>query len=138
MGHAVNPDTGKIADYNKLATSSEGHLWQASNAKEIGRLAQGYKQAKGTNTIFFIAKLAVPKGRKVTYLQVVTAFWPEKENPRCVHWTVGGDKVDYPGAVTTKTANLTTAKVLNSVILTPHAQFMAMDLKDFYLGAPMP
>ena len=46
--------------------------------------------------------------------------------------------MDYPGAVTTETANLTTAKVhFNSVILTPKARFMTMDLKDFYLGTPM-
>ena len=88
--------------------------------------------------MFFLAKNNIPKRHRVIYLRIVTAFRPEKENPRRVIWTVGGDKVDYPRAVTTKTANLTIAKVhFNIVVSTPNAQFMAMDLKDFYLGTPM-
>jgi len=138
LGHAINPDTGKIAEYRELSNCSEGHLWQASNAEEIGRLAQGYGSVKGTNTMFFIPVSQIPQGRKATYLRVVSAFRPEKSNPRRVRWTVGGDKVDYPFDVSTKTADLTTAKLLfNSVLSTPTAKFMTLDLKDFYLGTPM-
>ncbi len=80
----------------------------------------------------------MPKGRKVTYLRIVAAYRPEKDNPRRVRWTVGGDRIDYPGDVSTKTADLTTAKILfNSVVSTPDAKFMTADLKDFYLGTPM-
>jgi hypothetical protein len=46
--------------------------------------------------------------------------------------------IDYPGEVSTKTADLCTAKLLfNSIISTPDAQFMTGDLKDFYLETPM-
>jgi hypothetical protein len=137
-GNAFNPDTGKLAEYRELSQSSEGALWQASNAEEIGRLTQGHGEQKGTNTMFFIPVAAIPKGRKATYLRVVSAFRPEKSNPRRVRWTVGGDKVDYPFDVSTKTADLTTAKLLfNSVLSTPNARFMTADIKDFYLGTPM-
>ena len=137
-GHAVNPDTGKIEEYRELSQSSDGHFWQASNADEIGRLAQGYGAIKGTNTIYFIDRSAIPKGRKPTYLRVVAAMRPEKENPRCIRWTAGGDKVDYPHDVSIKTADLTTAKLLiNKVVSTPNAMFLTADLKDFYLGTPM-
>jgi len=137
-GNAFNPDTGTIAEYRELSQCSEGALWQASNAEEIGRLAQGFGDQKGTNTMFFIPVSAIPKGRKATYLRVVSAFRPEKANPRRVRWTVGGDKVDYPFDVSTKTADLTTAKLLfNSVLSTPGARFMTADIKDFYLGTPM-
>jgi len=137
-GNAFNPDTGTIAEYRELSQCSEGDLWQASNAEEIGRLAQGFGDVKGTNTMFFIPVTAIPQGRKATYLRVVAAFRPEKANPRRVRWTVGGDKVDYPYDVSTKTADLTTAKLLfNSVLSTPGARFMTADLKDFYLGTPM-
>jgi len=58
--------------------------------------------------------------------------------PHRVRWTVGGDHVDYAGNVSTKTADLSTVKILfNSVISTPHARCMMGDLKDFYLGTPM-
>jgi hypothetical protein len=46
--------------------------------------------------------------------------------------------VDYPFDVSTKTANLTTATLLfNSVLSTPDAKFLTINLKDFYLGIPM-
>jgi hypothetical protein len=137
-GHAINPDTGQIAEYRVLSQSSDGPIWQASNADEIGRLAQGYGTIKGTNTIYFIHRSAIPTGRKVTYLRVVSATRPEKENTNRVRWTVGGDKVEYPFDVSTKTADLTTVKLLlNRVVSTPHAVFLTADLKDFYLGTPM-
>jgi hypothetical protein len=140
-GNAFNPDTGKIAEYRELSRCSKGALWQASNAEEIGRLAQGLgpdHEITGTNTIFFIPRSALPKGRKATYLRVVSALRPKKSNPRCVRWTVGGDCVDYPGVVTTQTADLTTAKILfNSVLSTKNAKMLTTDLKDFYLGIPM-
>ncbi len=54
--------------------------------------------------------------------------------PQCVHWMVGSDQVHYDDNVSTKTADLTTAKLLfNSVVSTP----MMGNLKDFYLGTPM-
>ena len=137
-GHAINPDTGKIAEYRELSQSSEGAIWQNSNCEEIGRLAQGYGTIEGANTIHFISRSAIPRGRKAAYLRVVSAYRPEKANPHRIRWTVGGDKVDYPFEVSTKTADLTTAKLLfNSVLSMPEAKFFGIDLKDFYLGTPM-
>jgi hypothetical protein len=46
--------------------------------------------------------------------------------------------VHYPGDAGTPTANLLTVKLLlNSIISTPNAKFMTMDIKDFYLNSPM-
>jgi hypothetical protein len=46
---------------------------------------------------------------------------------------------DYPGDVSAKTADLTTTKLLfNSVISTPNAKFMSIDItKNVYLGTPL-
>ena len=135
---AINPDTGKLSEYPVLIKSSDGHHWEESCCEEVGRLAQGYPPTvpKGTNSIFFIRFDQIPKDRKATHLRLVCADRPMKTNPRRVHFTVGGDKVDYPGETYTKTADLTSAKVLfNSVISTPGARFMGIDLKDFYLTA---
>jgi hypothetical protein len=108
---------------------------------QTGVLAQGlgpYHEITGTNTIFFIPRSALPKGRKATYLRVVSSLRPEKSNPRRVRWTVGGDRVHYPGVVTTQTADLTTAKILfNSVLSTKNAKMLTTNLKDFYLRTPM-
>ena len=80
----------------------------------------------------FIHWSQLPAGRKATYLRVVADYRPQKADPYRVRWTVGGDKVDYPGAVTTPTADMQVTKLLfNSTISTPGAKFMCLDVKDF-------
>lgn len=137
---AINPDTGKLAEYGVLLKSSDGKHWEESCCEEIGRLAQGYLPniPEGTDTMHFIRFDQIPKNRKATYLRLVVADRPTKANPRRVRFTVGGDKVNYPGQVATKTADLPTAKlIINSTISTPGAKFMGIDIKDFYLNNPM-
>ena len=137
---ALNPDTKALADYKELRTSSDGHHWMNSCSDEIGRLAQGRASTKapGTDTMHFIHRHQIPEGRAITYLRIVCDDRPQKTEPRRVRWTVGGDKLDYPFDVSTKTADLITVKILlNSVISTPNAKFMTIDIKDFYLNNPM-
>ena len=63
---------------------------------------------------------------------------PQKEDPHRIHFTVGGDRLDYTGPTTTETAEIQTDNLLfNSIISTKGGQFMCIDLKDFYLGTPM-
>ena len=51
---------------------------------------------------------------------------------------MGGNLINYLGDCVTTTANLLTVKILlNSIILTPNAKFMTIDIKDFYLNTPM-
>jgi hypothetical protein len=80
----------------------------------------------------------VPPGRTVTYGRIVCELRPNKKELHRTRLTVGGNLIDYPGDVSTKTAGLTTAKLLfNSVISTPEARFMGIDVKNFYLNTPM-
>jgi hypothetical protein len=52
--------------------------------------------------------------------------------------TMGGNLINYPGNCETPTADLLTVKLLlNSIISTPKARFMSLDLKDFYLMTSM-
>jgi hypothetical protein len=52
--------------------------------------------------------------------------------------TVGRDQIEYPGDKYTRTAGLTTAKILiNSVISTLGAKFLVIDIKNFYLNTPL-
>ena len=137
---AINPDTGKLSEYSTLLQSSDGLHWEESCCEEIGRLAQGYPPSvpTGTDTMHFIRFDQIPTGRKATYLRLVVADRPMKANPRRVRFTVGGDKINYPFDVRTKTADLTTAKIIiNSTISTPGARFMGIGIKDFYLNNPM-
>ncbi len=64
---------------------------------------------------------------------------PEKEESNRTRFTVGGDRINYPGAVATPTAEMLVAKMLfNSVISTAGAKFMTMDISNFYLNTPLP
>jgi hypothetical protein len=52
---------------------------------------------------------------------------------------VGGDRLHYSGDVATSTADITTFKILiNSTFSTEDAAVMMMDIKNYYLGTPLP
>jgi hypothetical protein len=52
---------------------------------------------------------------------------------------VGGDRLDYSGHVATSTADITTFKILtNSTLSTEEAAMMMMDIKNYYIGTPLP
>jgi hypothetical protein len=52
---------------------------------------------------------------------------------------VGGDRLDYSGNVTTSTADITTFKILiNSTLSTKDTPMMMMDIKNYYIGTPLP
>ena len=61
-GTVIYEDTGKALEYRDLI-KKEKYLdtWSTSLANELGRLAQGISDVKGTNTIFFIPKSEIPK-----------------------------------------------------------------------------
>ena len=132
--------TGNSQEYRHLIKGPDRATWTTSYANELGRLANGVgtRMPNGTNTIKFIPSNAVPNGRNVTYGTVVCTIRPQKAEPHRSRLVVGGDRLEYPGNVSTPTAKITTAKCLiNSTISTPGAKFAVSDLKDFYLGTPL-
>ncbi len=51
---------------------------------------------------------------------------------------MGGNLINHTGNCGAPTADLLTVKLLfNSIISTPYAKFMCIDIKDFYLCTPM-
>ncbi len=141
MAHAViDPTTGEALEYRHLIKHPTlATPWKTSAANEFGRLAQGIgNRIKGTDTIKFIPMDKVPKEKKVTYGRFVCDVRPQKAEPNRTRLTVGGNLLDYPGAVSTKTADITTCKCLfNSVVSTPGAKYMTVDIKNFYLNTPL-
>jgi hypothetical protein len=52
---------------------------------------------------------------------------------------VGGNRLDYSVDVATSTADITTFKILINITLsTTDAAMMMMDIKNYYLGTPLP
>jgi hypothetical protein len=81
----------------------------------------------------------IPNDRKITYGKIVCDYKPHKQEKELVQLTVGGDMLDYSGDVATSTADITTFKILiNSTLSTKDASMMMMDMKNYYLGTPLP
>jgi hypothetical protein len=133
MANAVIfPETGKSLKHQELITKLRYRIkWMRSTANEISRLYN-------TNTIRFIRTSNIPKGRKVTYGSFVVDIKDHKEEKERTRLTVGGHQIEYPGDKSTRTAGLTTAKILiNGVISTLGGKFLVIDIKIFYLDTPL-
>jgi hypothetical protein len=114
-------------------------LWTRGFGNECGRLFQGIQDIPVTDTCFFIKLTNIPKNRKITYGKIVCDYKPHKQEKERVRLTVGGDILDYSGDVATSTANITSLKILiNSTLSTEEAAMMMMDIKNYYLGTPLP
>jgi hypothetical protein len=65
-------------------------------------------------------------------------YRPEKADLNCTHFTLGGNRISYPGDCSTPTVDMVMVKIhLNSIVSTKGAHYCTIDLKDFYLNTPM-
>jgi hypothetical protein len=136
----IHPVTGKEMEYSALMKDPRLQpLWTRGFGNECGRLFQGIRDIPGTHTCLFIDLENIPKDRKITYGKIVCDYKPHKKEKKCVRLTVGGDILDYSGDVATSTADIKTFKILiNSTLSTKDAAMMMMDIKNYYLGTPLP
>jgi hypothetical protein len=70
----------------------------------------------------------------------VVDFRPQKQkaDPHRIRITAGGNLINYPGELSMRTANLTTSKLMwNSLLSSEGAKYMCLDIKNFYLLAPL-
>jgi hypothetical protein len=117
--------------------------WQTAFGKDFGGMAQGDNKTgqQGTNSIFVMTHYDIrhiPPDRTITYARVIVDSRPQKTDPHRVWITAGGNLIDYPGELTTKTADLTNSKLMwNSVLSTKGAKYMCLDIKNFYLTTPL-
>ncbi len=140
MVHLV---TGKtISSYKQLMKDPiTAETWQTLFGKDFGGMAQGDHKTgqQETKSIFVMThdKISrIPKGQTITYVRIVLDFRPQKLDPYCIQITAGGNLIKYPGKLLTRTANLTTSKLMwNSVLSMKDAWYMCLDIKNFYLSA---
>ena len=141
----IHPTTGKlIKKYTELAKIEEMRdVWTTAFVKEWGALAQGDNKtgAIGTKCLFVMPHeqiKQIPRDRTITYGRIVVDYRSQKADPNRVRITAGGNLIDYPGELTTRSADLPTSNILwNSVLSTERARYiMCLDIKNFYLCAP--
>ena len=143
LAYAVlDGDTGELLEYRHLIKNPKYRKeWGYSFGNEIGRLAQGMPgRTEGTDTIQFIFKHEIPpdRWRDVTYARICCNVRPQKTEKNRTRITVGGDRINYPYDCGTPTADMLLIKMLfNSVVSTPGAKFMTIDIKNFYLCTPL-
>ena len=141
----VHPVTGEhITSYRKLMSDPvTADVWMTAFGKDFGGMCQGDNKTNtvGTNAMFVMTPEdipAIPKDQPPTYAKVVVAYRPQKDDPYRIRITAGGNKIFYPGELTTRTADMTTAKLhWNSVLSTPNAKYMCLDIGNLYLSATL-
>ena len=135
----IHPTMGEtISSYKRLMNDPEtAEVWQTAFGKDFGGMAQGGDKTgqKGTNSVFVMTHkeidIAKNAGQKWTYARIVVNYRPQKEDPNSIRITVGGNRITYKGNTSTRTADLTTSKLLwNSVLSTEGARYMCLDIKN--------
>ncbi len=117
-------------------------VWQTAFGKDFGGMAQGDNKMgqKGTNFIFVMTPnevKCIPKNQTVMFACVIANFCPQKVDPHCIGITAGGNLINYPGKLSTRT-DLTTSKLMwNSVLGTEGAKYMCLNIKNFYLSTSL-
>ncbi len=96
MANSVLGEKGELLEYRHLISNPKTkEVWGHSYGNEIGRLAQGMPgRNMGTNTIFFIRRDQVPRGRikDTTYGLITCLVRPEKmDEPNRTRLVAGGD-----------------------------------------------
>jgi hypothetical protein len=136
----IRPVTGKEMEYSALMKDPRLQpLWTQGFGNECGRLFQGIRDIPETDTCFFTTLKNIPEDRKITYGKIFCDDKPHKQEKERVWLTVGGDRLDYAGDVATSTADIKTFKILiNSTLSTEEAAMMRMDIKNYYIGTPLP
>ncbi len=95
---------------------------------------------KGANAMFVMThdeiKHVLRQGKKITYRNPVVDYRPQKEDSYRICITAGVNLITYESSPSICTADLDTVKLhWKSVISTPGAKYMCLDMKFFYLTA---
>ena len=124
----LDPATGKFLEHRQLRRNPRYKAtWDTLYTNKLGRLCQGIgagstpsaQRVSGTYTFFLIDFQDIPlhKRKKVCHTMVVCEVHPDKDDPDRTRITIGGNRICYPGGVSTNTALLELVKLLlNSVL----------------------
>jgi hypothetical protein len=142
----VHPTTGEtISSYKKLMNDPDtAEVWQTAFGKDFGGMCQGDNKTgqKGTNAMFMMTHNEIAQAlrakRVFTYGNPVVDHRPQKEDPNQIRITAGGNLINCEEEISERTADINTAKLhWNSMISTNGAQYMCLDIGNFYLSAAL-
>ena len=125
---------GRPLKYRSAKNGPNTLQWQKAEADEIQRLLD-------TDTIKAIHMSDQPTERsgESTYYnpQVKEKEAVDGTTTYRVRGTIGGDRIDYPGPTTARTAAMPLVKLLLQSVVSDDKRFLTLDIKDFYLNTPL-
>ena len=115
-----------------VMSGPDAALWRTADSEEYSRLTD-------SQTFHPIYQNELPSDRVATYYnpQYKEKIDHNGKHERRCRGTIGGDRLDYPGAVTARTADMEVVKILMNSALSDDAEIMTLDIKDYYLGTPL-
>ncbi len=127
----LNVDGSRLTSASALKGPDKA-LWEKAHGEEIVRLIE-------SQTGRFIHRSEMPASRKAAYYNPQLKIKVKSDGTIYrVRGTIGGDQIVYPGVTTAYTAHLETIRILLNTVVSEDALFMTADIKDFYLGTPLP
>jgi hypothetical protein len=126
---------GKPLSYSTAKSGPDRLLWTLAEAEEIVRLI-----LSGTLLPIAYHDIPVDRLRDIIYYNPVVK---QKRNDDGtikyrVRGTAGGNLFDVPYDVSARTASLDVVKLLLHSTVSDNKQWFTIDIKDFYLGTPLP
>lgn len=124
---------GRPLTYRLAKQGPDVESWEEAEAAELRKLLD-------TGTIRPTHLRLIPADRRgdITYYNPQVR---EKEKDgirvRRVRGTAGGDRISYPGAVSARTADMELVNMLLQSVLHDDAEWMTIDITDFYLNTPL-
>ena len=125
---------GNPLKWSTALKSEDRDAWVAADAAEFIRLIET------TQTMRPIHPQDQPAERRkdtTYYNRVVKVKVKNGVKDFRVRGTVGGDRIHYDGDVAAHTAEMSTVKILLQSVVSDNANFMTVDIKDFYLNTPL-
>jgi hypothetical protein len=131
---SADPDAvPQPASYAEAIRGPDRQHWEKAHSEEFIRLVETWKAMQ------FVASSTKPHNVKATYYNPqVKLKMDHGQLIYRVRGTVGGDRVEYNGRRSSYTASLSTVKLLLNATVSEDADWMTADIKDYYLGSPMP
>ncbi len=134
-----------ISSYIKLMNNqATAEVWQTAFGKDFGGMAQGDNKTgqKGTNAMFVMTHdktaHAYCEKKFFTFANPVVDYRPQKYDPNHIRITAMGNLITYDGELSFRTADINTAKLhWNSVVSTPNAEYMCLNIKNVYLTSAL-
>ena len=126
--------TGAPLRYKTAKKGPNKDSWQTAEDTEISRLLD-------TPVMYARHPHEQPADRRqdtTYYNPQVKEKIVDNEKTYRIRGTIGGDRINYTGITKANTAALPVVKMLLQSVVSDDAQFMTIDIKDFYLNTALP